>query len=215
MKLRGSARGRGADGQATRARLIEAAEKVFSQSGMEAVSLRRVAAAAGVNSAAVHYHFGSREALIEGVVLHRVETIQQRREALLASPETQDAAEVRRMVEVIAIPWAELIEREGESGRAYVKLMAKLYADGRAFISDFVTARFGESYREIGDRVERALPGVPRPVLNRRLVLVLQAALSALADSNAFAVSGDVLPPPRESLEELVDFLTAGLRAGA
>lgn len=207
-------RGRGADGEQTRQRLIEAAERVFAESGLESVSLRRIAAAAGVNSAAVHYHFGSRDALIEGVLMRRVEDIQRRREALLAEPPLAGAAELRRIVEVLARPWAELVMREGEAGRAYLKLCAKLYSLDRAFITDLVTGRFGESYREIGDRAEHACAGVPRAILNRRLVLVLQTALTTLGDADLFSVSGDALPSDEQAIAELIDFLTAGL-AGA
>lgn len=205
------ARGRGADGEQTRQRLIAAAERVFADSGLESVSLRRIAAAAGVNSAAVHYHFGSRDALIEGVLMRRVDEIQRRREELLAEPPLEGADECRRLVEIVVRPWAELVLQKGEAGRSYVRLCARLYPLGRVFLTDRVSGRFGDRYREIGDRAERACRGVPRPVLNRRLVLVLQTALTVLGDTNLFSVSGDAAPSDEQAISELIDFLTAGL----
>ena len=46
-----------------RGRLIEAAMELFAEKGYEGTSVRDLAAAAGVNVAAVNYHFGSKDAL--------------------------------------------------------------------------------------------------------------------------------------------------------
>src|SRR5690606_17208082 len=47
----------------TRARILAAAERLFSHQGLEKATIRGIAAEAGVNIAAVNYHFGSKEAL--------------------------------------------------------------------------------------------------------------------------------------------------------
>ena len=48
--------------------LMVAAEKLFGQRGIENVSLREIAAAAGhANTSAVQYHFGSKESLVQAV----------------------------------------------------------------------------------------------------------------------------------------------------
>jgi AcrR family transcriptional regulator len=51
----------------TRAALIESAGEVFAEVGFEAASIRAICARAGSNVAAVHYHFGTKEALYEAV----------------------------------------------------------------------------------------------------------------------------------------------------
>ena len=60
-------RDRGAD---TRAQLIEAALDVFGRLGFEGASTREIAKAAGVNLAAIAYHFGGKEALYLAVAEH-------------------------------------------------------------------------------------------------------------------------------------------------
>jgi AcrR family transcriptional regulator len=52
----------------TKWRVISAATHLFSEKGMDNVSLRELTAAAGVNLAAVNYHFGTKEALCEAVL---------------------------------------------------------------------------------------------------------------------------------------------------
>jgi AcrR family transcriptional regulator len=68
----------------TRVRLIETAEELFAERGLEGVSLRDVCAAAGQrNHSAAQYHFGSRAALILAVFEHRMPVVNARRHALL------------------------------------------------------------------------------------------------------------------------------------
>src|SRR4051812_34424604 len=56
---------RDAPGAATRARIFEVAERLFSERGFSGVSVREIVTAAEVNVAAIHYHFGSKESLFE------------------------------------------------------------------------------------------------------------------------------------------------------
>lgn len=62
---------RRADGEASRARILEAAGKLFSEQSFSSISTRRIAKAAGVNQSAIGYHFGGKEELY-GAVLHQL-----------------------------------------------------------------------------------------------------------------------------------------------
>ena len=57
----------------TKERILDAAEQLFGEHGPSDTSLRAITAAAGVNLAAVNYHFGSKEKLIEAVLSRRLE----------------------------------------------------------------------------------------------------------------------------------------------
>jgi len=68
----------------TKTKLLNAAERLFSDKGIEAVSHRDIALAAAVNLAALNYHFRSRQAFIQAVIKRRVEPINAHRLAALA-----------------------------------------------------------------------------------------------------------------------------------
>src|SRR5512140_1906730 len=57
----------------TRTRILDAAEELFMQHGFEGTSMRLLTGKAGVNLAAVNYHFGSKHALIEAVFRRRLD----------------------------------------------------------------------------------------------------------------------------------------------
>ena len=60
------------EGQGTRERILSAAEALFAERGFDTVSLRDITGAADANVAAVNYHFGSKDKLIDAVIEHRV-----------------------------------------------------------------------------------------------------------------------------------------------
>ena len=67
----------------TRTRILDAAEELFMQHGFEGTSMRLLTAKAGVNLAAVNYHFGSKDALIEAVFRRRLDPMNAERIAEL------------------------------------------------------------------------------------------------------------------------------------
>src|SRR4051795_6542335 len=71
-------------GDDTRTALVETAERLFAERGIESVSLRDVCAAAGQrNHSAAQYHFGDRAGLVAAVYDHRMAIVNERRHALL------------------------------------------------------------------------------------------------------------------------------------
>ncbi|EQD66424.1 Transcriptional regulator, TetR-like, DNA-binding, bacterial/archaeal domain protein, partial [mine drainage metagenome] len=76
----------------TKQRILGAAEALFAQHGFAGASLRQVTTAANVNLAAVNYHFGSKDNLIEAVFRRRLDALNARRHAALAKVEATPEA---------------------------------------------------------------------------------------------------------------------------
>lgn len=203
----------------TRTKILNTAERLFAHSGLEGVSLREVGRAAGVNSASVHYHFGSREALVEAVVLRRMEPIQRRRRELLDEilASSEDPA-VERLLGVLVLPLVELVEKTPRAGRAYVRLLARLYSDRKFVAYELAMRYFGDVHRDLGIQLAKAIPEVPHDILARRIALCVQVALSTMADPEPYEVAREAgVPPesPEAIASELVDFMAGGLRTTA
>lgn len=113
----------------TRLRLILAAEKLFGEQGIHGVTLKEINAAAGQrNESALHYHFGSKTALIEAILLHRARDIDVTRteqvEALLARGEEKD---LRALLRATFMPLMELLAHE--DGVRFVRFLAQVLND--------------------------------------------------------------------------------------
>ena len=122
---------------------------------------------------------------------------------------------MRSLLEVLVRPLVELVERRGRAGHAYVKVLARLYADRRGFAQELAMSHFGDTLGELGERLVEAAPHVSRNVLGRRIALCSQAVLDTLASPQPFAVTEEAPAPtdPREIAAELLDFLEGGLVA--
>jgi AcrR family transcriptional regulator len=100
----------------THLRLIETAERLFAERGVNGVSLREIGAAAGQrNTGAVRYHFGTKAQLVNAVFEHRMVPINTRRMAVLGELETAGRGqEMRGLAEAFLYPLAEML---GDVGR--------------------------------------------------------------------------------------------------
>jgi AcrR family transcriptional regulator len=123
----------GRSGDETRERLLGAAELLFAERGIDAVTVSEITAAAGVgNNSAVAYHFGSKFGLLEAVLARHLPAIDEQRDALVAEiePTAPDASQglARALVEPLAA------QLGTASGVRYLCIQASLlgYADRRA-----------------------------------------------------------------------------------
>ena len=63
----------------TRERILDAAERLFMAHGYEGTSMRQITGEAAVNLAAVNYHFGSKESLMQEVFRRRLDWLNEER----------------------------------------------------------------------------------------------------------------------------------------
>ncbi|NUR30581.1 MAG: TetR/AcrR family transcriptional regulator [Catenulispora sp.] len=168
-----------------RIRILEAAERRFAEDGIEAVSLRQIAAESGQrNTSAVAYHFGSRSALVAAVYEHRMTPVNARRLELLA---TRPDDTVRSYVRALVEPLAETLTDAEKEGRRswYLRFLAEAM---RYPEYDPGTVALGRpeasSIRALisGLRDATSALRLPPGVFAERLRLVALLVVTALAD---------------------------------
>jgi AcrR family transcriptional regulator len=136
-------------------RLLDAAEQLIAEQGVNAVSLRAVNQAAGANVAAVHYHFGTKVELVSAALERRMSALAEERFDLLAPIEHDEAPDLRRVVEVLALPFVRFARRA--EGRAWAGLLAALSHAGPPW-SHLSSAAFTPQWVRIEPVLRRALP---------------------------------------------------------
>lgn len=100
------------DPQITRERLLTEGQRIFAEEGAFTVPLRRVVAAAGQkNESALHYHFGSRQGLINAILARHNEGIEASREGLLNAIDSagdlgSNVKKVAALVDALVLPWS-------------------------------------------------------------------------------------------------------------
>lgn len=191
-----------------RERLLDCAEHLFGEHGLGAVSLRAINAEAGLSPAALHYHFGNKQALLEAVLERRMSRLMEHRAELIEELDRSESPpEVRQLLAAMLGPVVELLREQGEAGLRYVRLLARLHGDGDLDYA-WVTRNHPGGVARIGPLLQAALPDLPAPVLMLRLKWSIDIMLSSLADGPA--AFGEGLDP---YVDVLFDFVSGALTA--
>ncbi|MBV9996878.1 MAG: TetR/AcrR family transcriptional regulator [Caulobacteraceae bacterium] len=119
--------GRGPSERDTKAQLVETAERLFACYGLEGVSLRQIATAAGSsNPGVVQYHFGDKQGLLRSIFAYRLSALEARRGALLAEAQRAKALnDARVLLQVLLGPVGEVRDQEGR--RSYAAFLLRLH----------------------------------------------------------------------------------------
>lgn len=195
----------------TETRLLDAAEHLFAEHGVGAVSLRAVMQEAGTNVAAIHYHFGSKEALLEAVVRRRTEDVSAARAQHLADHADQpDTA--RDLARAFISPVLVLVEN---GSRDWVRLVSRLLsANDPALVP--ISSTFFDRNPEFLGRVAQLDPSASPRTISFRLAQAMSVVLRVLGDleRTQLMLAGDGTPwSSTEVVDELID-LVASILAG-
>jgi AcrR family transcriptional regulator len=110
----------------TKARLIEAAERLFAERGIDAVSLREINRASGArNAIAVQYHFEDRAGVVKAILAKHIPDVEARRHAMLDQYEADGSSDVRLLAAALVRPLAAKLS-DGDGGPEYLQIHADL-----------------------------------------------------------------------------------------
>lgn len=165
----------------TRRRLMQAAEQLFGERGLHAVTLKDINAAAGQrNESALHYHFGSKQRLVQAIFTDRATAIDRVRvkrvEALTGSGREADLnAILRAMFE----PLTELLDTE--EGVRFVRFAAQALNDPDFDLPAVAIKSGFEGINRANGLIIAALGDLPPEIAIQRQRLMVEMALTSLA----------------------------------
>ncbi len=201
---------------ATKASILDAAEALFSERGVDGVSLRLLTKEAGVNLASVHYHFGSKEAVVRAVFQRRVRPVNAERIGMLDRAEACADLRVEEVLESLYAP-ALALAREPRAGRRFLRLCARFYSEPVQYLEADFEREYGEVLVRFESAFRRALPSLSPADLRRRMHFALGVMVHTMLDSDRTRrwTAGSCDPSDTEAtLGAMVRFVAAGMRAG-
>ena len=199
----------------TRARILQAAEALFAEHGFDAVSMRDLTAKAGVNLAAVNYHFGSKQALLAEVFALRASALVDERLRLLAAlpRDKQGRPRLEAVIEAFLRPSLEMSQQPG--GSHHMRLRARLALERVGSGGTQYPEMFDHSNNRYIDVIAEALPDLPRAELYWGFHALLGIQNYTMANSGRIQhLSGGTCDPTdvEGTLKRLVPFIAAGFR---
>ncbi len=201
----------------TKGSILDSAERLMAEHGIDGVSLRQILGDAGANTAALHYHFGSKEKLIEAILRRQGVDINLRRRGLLDAIEASGRTPtVRDVVDALLDPMTELLDREGEAGRRFIRFLARLQSDRTGVIQKLEKEYFPDVLGRIGKMLRAACPHLPDKERGRRITMMLDAMLQSLSNSDGMIeewIDPWATVEVKDYVASLKDFLVGGLSA--
>ena len=140
----------------TRSRILDAAESLFMEYGFDGTSMRLITAQAGVNLAAINYHFGSKELLFQEVFRRRLTDLNRRRIAVLDALEAEAGGAPLKPSRIVEAFFGEALRMAADvegGGHTFMRLLGRTYTDPNDFVRQFLA----EEYAECVDRFLAAL----------------------------------------------------------
>jgi len=176
-------------------------------------------AGAGVNVAAIHYYFRSKEALLEAVLMRRMEAANGERLRLLQEYEGRlDGArpEVEEVLRAFLSPTFRMAAEPSQGGYPFVRLLGRLQAESD-LLPSIVQSRLGPVLLRFADALARALPELAPNELFLRARLAMGATAQVMRDApmiKSLAGAQDRISPDWNStMERIIPFLSAGFHA--
>jgi AcrR family transcriptional regulator len=194
--------------------LVQAAETMFGDLTVDAVSLRAVAREAGVAPRALTYHFPTKRDLVAAVLDRRSgvvgDAISHRLNHL-----AKDVAEVNieDVVEAVVIPFADMLNVDPRGGLRWMKIFATL-----ALSEDEIWAgRLGDTVEAYLAAAGKALPDVASEQARTRARIAMFSVINALACSDRAAYGSPLRADGLDDrwVAQLVAYTSAGLANSA
>jgi AcrR family transcriptional regulator len=204
----------------TQTRILEAAEELFMQHGFEGTSMRLLTSKAGVNLAAVNYHFGSKDALIEAVFRRRLDAINTERIGELDRLEKEALGKPlapQAIVRAFIGASLRMVEDQKGGGRNFARLLGRAYTEPSKPIRLIIGQMYAQPMERYRAAFERALPELPKDELIWRMHFMFGTFAYTLAATDTVQLIAGCKPEDRYDArvleERLAAFLTAGLVA--
>ena len=204
-------------------KILECAERLFAIKGYDAASIREITNEAGVNLASIHYHFGSKEKLLEEKKKKKLDWLNQERLYALVELEKNSNGEPLRPSAILDAFFGTLlkmIDDEQNGGEMFLKLLGRSSLEPSNLIWSVATNQHSDVIKRFKTALCKSLPNVPETEIIWRFHFMLGAT--------TFAISGNGLPAlfantntementstsQKLLMKRLMAFLLGGLRA--
>lgn len=193
----------------TARRILEIAERLFAEQGVEQVPLRQIVVESGQrNRSALHYHFGSREALVSHLLNRRLHQVNAIRHRFLDELEARsEPLDIQGVVQATIRPLVEVVLHT-DWGTNYLQVLAQTTFSPGLLNKGLVDKTAMSALYRVRELIYLLLPDVPRNVLKLRMIWFMDTVVYSLAHWVRERGKRARAEPP---IDDLVDFCAAAL----
>ncbi len=205
----------------TRNRLLDAAEVLFAAGGSDGISVRAVTTEAEANLAAVGYHFGSKDALIQAAITRRFDWLNGRRMKRLDELEAQAAPglpQLESVIDVFLIPVLNAYPDQPERSAHLRGFFSRVFSESPEFQKSIRVTGLQKTADRFSEMISAILPELPMDEIYWRIHFSAGPMLSTLLHGHRLRMLSHGLCDPDDikgAVIRLRSFICSGLRAPA
>jgi len=196
-------------------RILDAAEQLFAERGFAETSLRLITSKAGVNLAAVNYHFGSKKAVFSRFLGPFCASLERELERRQAKPEHKPSLE--ELLEMLVEQALAVQPRSNNDLSIFMRLLGLAFSQSQGHLRRYLEDMYGKVFRRYMLLVNEAAPRIPPLELFWRVHFMLGAAAFSMSGIKALRAIAETDFGINTSIEQvmrlMVPFLAAGMRA--
>ena len=199
----------------TKERILNTTEKIISEKGFSSISLRTISNEAKTNLAAVNYHFGNKEKLIEMMLERRLNNLFQLRINLLDKLESgsSEPCNIKQVLEAFIAPAITMSNDNHQGGKRFMQVLARAYAEKSEYLHTLLSKRYANVIKRFAIAIQRACPHLADQVIFWRFHFIMGSLIYVMADFGASSRSNDLSDTEyfNACCNELIDFAVNSL----
>lgn len=178
--------------------------------------MRTITNEAGVNLAAINYHFGSKDGLVRAIFARRLMPMNEERLRRLQALEREHRGSIplHELIGAFVSPALELSRDEPGGGARFIRLLGRSYTEPSAALQESVRTMYQEVIDNFKPAFARALPELDREELYWRLHFLVGALAYCMSGANMMRLIASSHFADHHEYEQLVRYLTTFLAAG-
>ncbi|MCP5161865.1 MAG: TetR/AcrR family transcriptional regulator [Hahellaceae bacterium] len=204
-------------------RILDAAEILFAEKGFSETSLRQITSKAQVNLAAVNYHFGSKNALIQAVFARFLtpftRAMEQEIDLRVGANIENSQMELEQLLSILTLSIVRIPTRHKNGVSVFMRLLGIAYTQSQGHLRRFLEQEYSRPFRRFMRLMKAATPELSQIDRFWRIQFMLGATAFTMSSIEALKEiikdDLDVDSSTEDVATRLVPFLAAGLRAKA
>lgn len=200
----------------TKERILQVAEKLFIEKGIEGASLRAITAEANANIAAINYHYGSKDNLVKEVFKKYLYPLDLIREKILQEAIENKVGEeisVKDLVRAFLLPWYEFKLNHPQVMRIFLRFYGLQTGVANSSFQKMVAETAASAYSVFSEGVFKALPDSDPIILKKRINIAVATAASFII--NGWLIKSlEMISEVKTEQEYLIDHLVAMIEKG-
>ena len=201
-------------------RILDAAEQLFAEKGFAETSLRLITSKAGVNLAAVNYHFGSKKSLIQAVFVRFLNPFVSSLEQELDRQQAEGLEmqlTLEDLLEMLVKQALTVKPRSGNDLSIFMRLLGLAFSQSQGHLRKYLSDVYGKVFHRYMQLLLQAAPQLPPSELFWRVHFMLGSAAFTMSSMKALRAIAEAEFGEHHGVDQvlrlMVPFMAAGMRA--